>query len=402
MSRVKISLGNFSHSLSQEAIARHSSLITDSSMPLREYEVRSPVRRENLVQFLSWIEHQSEINITAANISDFSLLSDEFGSLELTARSGLFSSSTVDFSNFQNYNQQIESLSNRLVSLEERVSSSQWELRSDCEGKLADMKSKCEHENETQVARIVSVERRISDLFSPFTSRLSVCEGSLGQMKSKCDNQNRSLVTRIETVEGSVSLLVREFGGKFADSTSRVTALNNTVQVLKDILHVVECPLKMAGSVDGIISYLTRKHGGNVHDKRIVTLTARSVSSCYALRSVADPSGRSDFYSDNAPGQWVCWHFREMRVRPTHYTMKTLYLKSWVVESSLDGQTWIGIDRKTDNKDFKEGNWETVSFAVSNSTECHFIRLTQTGKRHFFKDHNLPLRGVEFFGILLE
>jgi hypothetical protein len=29
-----------------------------------------------------------------------------------------------------------------------------------------------------------------------------------------------------------------------------------------------------ARSLDGIISYLTRKHGGNVHDKGIVTITS--------------------------------------------------------------------------------------------------------------------------------
>jgi hypothetical protein len=42
--------------------------------------------------------------------------------------------------------------------------------------------------------------------------------------------------------------------------------------------HVrLEFPLKEAKSVDGIISYLTRKHGGNVHGKGIATITSKSV-----------------------------------------------------------------------------------------------------------------------------
>jgi hypothetical protein len=41
----------------------------------------------------------------------------------------------------------------------------------------------------------------------------------------------------------------------------------------------VEFPLKEAKSLEGIISYLTRKHGGNVHDKGIVTITSKSVAS---------------------------------------------------------------------------------------------------------------------------
>jgi hypothetical protein len=43
-----------------------------------------------------------------------------------------------------------------------------------------------------------------------------------------------------------------------------------------------------------------------------------------------------------------------------------------VVESSLDGEAWTEIDRKTDKNDF-EGDWMTASFAVSNSVECRFI-----------------------------
>jgi hypothetical protein len=30
-------------------------------------------------------------------------------------------------------------------------------------------------------------------------------------------------------------------------------------------------------------------------------------------------------------------------------------MKSWAVESSLDGDTWTEIDRRKDNEDFKTG-----------------------------------------------
>jgi hypothetical protein len=85
-----------------------------------------------------------------------------------------------------------------------------------------------------------------------------------------------------------------------------------------------------------------------------------------------------------------------MRVRPTHYTINCWLLKSWVVESSLDGEAWTEIDRKTDNKDFEEG-WPTASFAVSKSADCRFIRLTQTSKNHLAGD-SLYIRAFEFFG----
>jgi hypothetical protein len=162
----------------------------------------------------------------------------------------------------------------------------------------------------------------------------------------------------------------------------------------------VELPSKEAGSLDGIISYLSRKHGGNVHDKGIVTITSKSVDPKYAPRNVADLTSDSSFCSKNEPGQWVCWDFGKMRVRPTHYTIRSAYLKSWVVESSLDGEAWTKIDRKTDNVDFKA--WlGPASFAVSKSAECRFIRLTQTGKNHSWND-DLSILAFEVFGTLLE
>jgi hypothetical protein len=153
-------------------------------------------------------------------------------------------------------------------------------------------------------------------------------------------------------------------------------------------LRAVEFPLQEFKSLDGIISYLTRKHGGNVHDKGIVTITSKSVWSDepgQALRNIADLTSDSGFMSKNEPGQWVCWDFHDMRVRLTHYAIKGYCLKSWVIERSLDGETWTEIDRKTDNEDFLDFGcgWRPASFAVSNSAECRFIRLTtQTSKRH--------------------
>jgi hypothetical protein len=68
-------------------------------------------------------------------------------------------------------------------------------------------------------------------------------------------------------------------------------------------------PLQEAKSLDGIICYLTRKHGGNVHDKGIVTITSQSVFSSdpdWDVRNLADLTSGSVFYSKDEPGQWVC------------------------------------------------------------------------------------------------
>jgi hypothetical protein len=146
-------------------------------------------------------------------------------------------------------------------------------------------------------------------------------------------------------------------------------------------LSKAEFPMTAPQSLEGIISYLTKKHG-NVHEKGIVTITHRE----WLLNSTDDRH------------QWVCWDFREMRVRPTHYTIRGLLLKSWVVEGSLDGESWTEIDRQTDNQDF-EGYWHTASFAVSKPAECRFIRWNAVSS--FFNSNHKDF-AFEFFGTLSE
>jgi hypothetical protein len=162
--------------------------------------------------------------------------------------------------------------------------------------------------------------------------------------------------------------------------------------------------MKAAKSLDGIISYLTKKHGGNVHQTETVTITSKSVYGDgpeAASENVADLASDWDFSSNFGPDEWICWDFGKSRVLLTHYTIRCWLLKSWIVEGSGDGDRWTEIDRRTDTLDFKGNTRQTASFAVSKPIECRFIRLTTTDKRH---DGNLRLvlAAVEFFGTLTE
>jgi hypothetical protein len=157
--------------------------------------------------------------------------------------------------------------------------------------------------------------------------------------------------------------------------------------------------MKVAKSLTGIISSLSTTHAGNVHEKGVVALTSKSVlNATVALKNVADLTQDSEFKSKNEPGQWVCWDFRDARVHATGYTASAYALRTWIIEGSLDGNTWTVVDRHADNQDFRSG-WKTASFAVSKPAEFRYVRLTQTAKDHSEANH-LHLRAVEFFGTL--
>jgi hypothetical protein len=163
----------------------------------------------------------------------------------------------------------------------------------------------------------------------------------------------------------------------------------------------LEFPFSGDKSLDGIISYLTKKHGGNVHEKGIVTITSKSQDYGYnfPLKTIADLGSRFYFCSGFGAHPWVCWDFREVRVRLSQYTVVCCTLKSWVVEGSLDGESWTEIDRRTDTKVFQRKPFkpDTGSFAVANIMQCRLIRLTSTVQDPF---DFMSLHAVEFFGTL--
>jgi hypothetical protein len=265
------------------------------------------------------------------------------------------------------------------------------------------------------------------DLLLTLRERVSVLERQTqqslsGEVEDRLETQEEgleSLSCRFEKLEGKLSKTEVLIEGKESRPVKCLLCLREGIEKLigqasptppptPKSMSKTEFPMQEPESLEGIISHLTTKHGGSVHEKGIVTITSKTVESDvqrHAVKNVADLTSDSGFISKDEPGQWVCWDFREMRVRPTHYTIRSGSgtLKSWVVEGSLDGESWTEIDRQTNNQRFRTYGPTVDSFAVSNPAECCFIRLTQTDKNHArYPDDLLILFAVEFFGTLSE
>jgi hypothetical protein len=324
----------------------------------RSYTVESPVSEECFQGFVAAVRQGSEVVVDSGNVGDLTLLSGEFCLEDLRekcagfAGSGWKRATDFPFGDLEcELRQAVEGLSSRVGALE----SEKGEVRRGWEDALRQLK-------ERQVQEVKGEVQALKD--------------SLRPMQVKRDEVPLLPLVKVEfPMQGKLVPLVK-----------------------------LEIPMKEANSLQGIISYLTKKHGGNVHEKGIVTIVSKSIDpDYYPLKSVADLTSDSWFVSKDEPDQWVYWDFCKMRVRPTHYTIVALsawMLKSWVVEGSLDGKRWTEIDRQTNNQDFKD-DYATASFAVSKPAECRFIRLTQTDKNHR-SDDCLVLVSVEFFGTLSE
>ena len=111
------------------------------------------------------------------------------------------------------------------------------------------------------------------------------------------------------------------------------------------------------------------------------------------------------FTSKDMPNSWICYELRGMSVRPTSYSItsgsRRTGPKSWVVEVSNDGSSWVVVDRRENNKDL-ENKRVTCNFAISSQLQdaYRFIRLRQTGSNH--KGGNqLVISALEIFGTLI-
>jgi hypothetical protein len=158
------------------------------------------------------------------------------------------------------------------------------------------------------------------------------------------------------------------------------------------------------GSLDGIIAYLSRESGGNVHDRTIVELTAKTVDGSHPAKCAVDLKSDNYYESEDKPDQWICFNFKDRRVRPSHYSIhahsSNWWLRSWVLEGSEDNSKWTVLDEQTGN-DRTNSSHPIGTFAVSRSSPCQWIRLRQTGKNVQGSDH-LILFAVELFGELIE
>jgi hypothetical protein len=349
-------------------------------MDAKIYRVRSSVPFPVFETFIDSLKSQSKPTITLENADSLSLLAKEFFLPELAQECA---ASAVD---------PISLLSARVSKLERQMSYLGH-------GRVEDLDS--------QERRLERVRKGLESL-----------ETALGSLDGK-QSLMEGLVRQIERTQGSLRQEVEQL--KRGGASSAVSPQHRGNRLLRDqrLIEAIESqhphlpqprrgnlnliPMTERESTDGIIAYLTKKHGGNVHDLGIVTLTVKSLRPGHR----GDPANAADldrstwWLSGNKnPGQWICWDFGTSRVHLTHYTLSTQWLASWIVEGSLDGETWTELDRQSDRPQFTPKS-AVISFSISDPTELRFIRLTQTGERSN-GGLTLGIRACEFFGTLLD
>jgi hypothetical protein len=201
----------------------------------------------------------------------------------------------------------------------------------------------------------------------------------------------------------------REMVALCARQGEKLDALTARVAAIECFGSVRFFPLKIGPPPDGIVAYLTRKHGGNPAAKGAVAVTLSGKYENHrmgpnALDLATDTDACAGTTADSA--QYIDFDFRAMRVRPTHYWIRSYcvgsaHLKSWALQCVDDLGPPIELDRRTNTSELN-GRGKAASFEIAHPTRCRVIRLISTDSTHYPGNWRVIISGFELFGYLLE
>ena len=158
----------------------------------------------------------------------------------------------------------------------------------------------------------------------------------------------------------------------------------------------------------GIMSYLTMKTGGNIHENGTIKITSNSINyRDQSPKNLVNYDNDSYYCSKDDGDAYVCFDFKDKSIQLRSYTIKSRdhdenngHLKNWVIEVSNDGKLWKEKDCHIDDP-VLNGKSIIAVFDVDQDDEFYrFVRIRQTGNSWSrYGNHNrIYFPFIEFFG----
>lgn len=394
---VRIICGDGNEVLISKSLFDGTSLFKNYISSANSYELRckASLKTMNLLLTRAY-DSSAQVVITEDNFAELQSLSEELGFSGLDKELRAFGVSASEFS-----------LKRQILTLEEHVNDLYRQNKAIL--KLFTAQQERMEKRVDALEKLVGDTRRANDELQKSTAHeVRSLKKELGDVSR--DNQNRTLAAS------------REMNLTLEECSKRIDALARDVALLKENekqqqkqIQVQQAPTvrkqfvcTQSSQLNGIINYLTRMYGGNVHDKKVVKITASSIYNSHHPKNAADLGIDTYYKSQDALKQWICYDFKGMGVIPTSYSVRSgcdipggWHLKFWVLEVSNDGASWRKIDRRDNNNDLNDRH-VTRSFKISKKTDeaFRFFRLKQTGINQA-GDYHIDITSFEIFGTLV-
>ncbi|KAK8887461.1 hypothetical protein M9Y10_038506 [Tritrichomonas musculus] len=158
---------------------------------------------------------------------------------------------------------------------------------------------------------------------------------------------------------------------------------------------------------NGILNYLRAQSKGQIENE--VKITSSTASNGYGGQNVIFYEDKDKyFYTSNEANSWLCFDFRERRVIPTDYTVRSCpwdpnndHPKSWVIECRNENSSWKTVDEQKDCPHLNGKSFvHTFKINGQMSEGFQYIRMRATGP-NWENDKDLDLESFEIYGRLI-
>lgn len=158
--------------------------------------------------------------------------------------------------------------------------------------------------------------------------------------------------------------------------------------------------------LEGLMHFLTKETGGNIHDNGTIEITSNSIENDRRHpKNLVDYEILSAYSSKKDTESIVCFDFKDKKIKLNSYSIRSsnngpgsCHLRNWVVEVSNDKEKWEEVDRHSDDSALN-GLGIIANFEVSKKLNgfYRFIRLRQTGPS-WANANRVYFYMVDFFG----
>lgn len=158
---------------------------------------------------------------------------------------------------------------------------------------------------------------------------------------------------------------------------------------------------------EGIISHIQKL---NQNCDNCIDVTSSSIycddEEFNPRKAILFDETKKSFGSLNQKGSWICIDFKEYKVSPSHYTIRSSHAfcnlpKSWVIEGSNDCDQWEVLDEEINNSSIKQNNVvHTFEMNKPSSKAFRYIRMKNTGP-DWGGSNYLFINAIEFYGKLI-
>lgn len=219
----------------------------------------------------------------------------------------------------------------------------------------------------------------------------------------KCFYLNQEIVSKVKTVEERMSLHQTRYS-KFDVENKEENEKYITIEYDND----------QNNRFKGIITKLGRGDPSNVNKEKII-----DVSFSYNGNLQQHQANLFDFnddkkyfHSEDKPNSWVCYDFKERKVKLSHYSIRSHgvsgktnnRMKTWVIEGSNDNNKWEIIDKRENEEsvvDVSASNTFKINENTPTNDFYRYIRIRQTAVNSNNNNY-LVLPMMEFFGTIHE